>query len=385
MIPAHIDEAQRTAEAAGVGNLTLHTLDFAAAGALDLPKFNYIVAHGVYAWIDGPAAEAFRRFIDRHLAPGGLVYVSYNAMPGWALDAPFQHLVRALAAGLPGDSDARFAAAAGEVKTLAGAGPSALEASPLVKDWDAVLERLPRAYFAHEYLNEAWRPLYVDDFRAEMAQIGLAPVGSATLCENFDSFVLRRAAREALSAMPPGDKRELARDYFMAQRFRRDVLGRDVRRLGNVERRERLLATRVTLVKPPERTNFTLQTQAGKVDMDTPAARRLIAQLAGGPRVLEDCVDADHNAQTVLATALNLLCAGVLAPATRVDADVGRLNAALLAESGDTDDASLRVLPGGPVLRFEGSFLAKCLEASPEAGKAAQWAEFLGAMGAGGG
>jgi SAM-dependent methyltransferase len=83
LMPAHIDEARRTAEAAGIGNLTFHALDFAAAGALDLPRFDYIVAHGVYAWIDGPAAEAFRAFIDRHLAPGGLVYVSYNAMPGW--------------------------------------------------------------------------------------------------------------------------------------------------------------------------------------------------------------------------------------------------------------------------------------------------------------
>ena len=65
-----------------------HALDFAAATEVDLPKFQYIVAHGVYAWIDEAAAASLRRFVDRHLAPGGLVYVSYNAMPGWAAKLP---------------------------------------------------------------------------------------------------------------------------------------------------------------------------------------------------------------------------------------------------------------------------------------------------------
>ena len=78
-----------------------HAADFADTGRLALPRFDYIVAHGVYSWVDPPARAALRRFIDGHLKSGGLVYVSYNAMPGWTGDLPFQHLVRELAGGLP--------------------------------------------------------------------------------------------------------------------------------------------------------------------------------------------------------------------------------------------------------------------------------------------
>ena len=93
-MPAHIDHARRLAAAAAIPNLQLHAVDFAAAIALELPQFDYIVAHGVYTWIGPEAQCAVRRFIDCRLKPGGLVYLSYNAMPGWARDLPFQGLLK---------------------------------------------------------------------------------------------------------------------------------------------------------------------------------------------------------------------------------------------------------------------------------------------------
>jgi len=112
LMPEHIAHARRLGERCGIANLTLHQGDFAAAATLDLPRFDYIVAHGVYSWIDAQARATLRHFVDRHLAPGGLVYISYNAMPGWAADLPFQYLVRVLAEREEGDSIAKFAAAA---------------------------------------------------------------------------------------------------------------------------------------------------------------------------------------------------------------------------------------------------------------------------------
>src|SRR6516162_942565 len=50
-MPAHIDHARGLAAAAAIPNLQLHAVDFAAAIDLDLPQFDYIVAHGVYTWV----------------------------------------------------------------------------------------------------------------------------------------------------------------------------------------------------------------------------------------------------------------------------------------------------------------------------------------------
>lgn len=213
LMPDQIDYAQRLAARAGIGNLTLHALDFAGAARLELPRFQYIVAHGVYSWVDAQARADLRLFIDRHLAPGGLVYLSYNAMPGWAADLPLQHLVAAFAYAASGDSIAKFAAAEAALQRLAKAGTRALRHSPMFTGaMKRQRRRLPPSYFAHEYLAPAWQPLYVTEVRRDLASIGLRPVGSATLCDNFDSFVLQVVQRDALSEIDDDDLRELVRD-----------------------------------------------------------------------------------------------------------------------------------------------------------------------------
>jgi trans-aconitate methyltransferase len=377
-MPEHIAAARALSAAAGTSNLTFHALDFETAICLDLPPLQYIVAHGVYAWIDAAAAASLRRFVKRHLAPGGLVYVSYNAMPGWAADAPFQHLVGALAASHSGDSNSRFASAAEAVRRLTAAGAPALRASPIASDWDRYATSRAPAYFAHEYLAPAWRALYVDEVRAEMASIGLVPVGSATLVENFDKLVLRQAAREALRAIEDNDLRELARDYFLSQTFRRDVFALSPRPLSQAEQRERLLASPFALLRPASLTAFTIQTEAGRVDFDNAVARRLVALLADGPRRLADCLADGDAGKDVVANALILCCARVLWPATETPASTNQLNEALLAAAvGQGSELTYHALPCGTALRFSRRFLLDLGAGRPVAPDAEPWAAYL--------
>src|SRR5436190_15513686 len=62
-MPAHIEHAARIAGEADAPNAQFHATDFAAARLLPLPRFDYIVAHGVYSWVDRPvrAAPVHRR------------------------------------------------------------------------------------------------------------------------------------------------------------------------------------------------------------------------------------------------------------------------------------------------------------------------------------
>ena len=84
----HIENARRLAAESGIENVEFHAADFAAAIETDFGGFDYIVAHGIYSWVDEQTRSALRRFIDRHLRPGGLAYVSYYALPGRAADLP---------------------------------------------------------------------------------------------------------------------------------------------------------------------------------------------------------------------------------------------------------------------------------------------------------
>jgi len=376
-MPDHIARGQRIAARAEIPNLEFHALDFAAALDLDLPKFNYIVAHGVYAWVDDAATDALRRFIDRHLAPGGLVYVSYNAMPGWAADGPFQHLLHALAHGESGDSIARFGRAAVRAEALRQAGAAALSASPTAVHFAEEQKERPAAYYVHEFLAPAWRPRYVDEVRREMAEIGLQPVGSATLRDNFDSFVLRAKAREALAEIADPDQRELARDYFMFQRFRRDVYARAPRSIDDAERRERLFGMTFALMRPASLVEYKMVTEAGDLAFDNPVARGLVAMLADGPRRLSDCLNPAASAQDLLANALTLCCAGLVRPVAPRDAAVDRLNAVLLEEFDVAAETTFRVMPRGPAMRFNAQILADWRDGKPLPDSARPWIDFL--------
>lgn len=195
LMPEHINLASRFAAGADIGNATFLVADI-ADDPMGGAKFDYIVAHGLYSWIDASAQAALRRFIDRHLSPGGLVYLSYNAMPGWAADLPFQRLAVALGRDQGGDSTARFQVALKSIRALMDAGAPSLVSGTMAAPILEQEARFPQAYLAHEYMGAHWQPLFVTEVRAAMAEIDLVPAGSATLAENFNSFVLRRAERE---------------------------------------------------------------------------------------------------------------------------------------------------------------------------------------------
>lgn len=67
---------------AGLTNVSLIQSDIASIGS-EIGTFDYIIAHGVYSWVDDGVKEALLRLINEHLAEDGIAYVSYNTYPGW--------------------------------------------------------------------------------------------------------------------------------------------------------------------------------------------------------------------------------------------------------------------------------------------------------------
>lgn len=67
---------------AGLTNVSLIQSDIASIGS-EIGTFDYIIAHGVYSWVDDGVKDSLLRLIDEHLAEDGIAYVSYNTYPGW--------------------------------------------------------------------------------------------------------------------------------------------------------------------------------------------------------------------------------------------------------------------------------------------------------------
>jgi SAM-dependent methyltransferase len=168
--PAHITRGSGLAKAAGLTNAHIEEASFEelARGAYrDLGRFDYIALHGVWAWVSAANRAHIVQFIDRHLKPGGLVYVTYNALPGWTSAMPLQRLVSMFADVASERSDCRIVTALDKVAAFAKAGAGMLPAE--------MLERLGKerekgnvAYLSHEYLNAHWSPCYQVDVAREM-------------------------------------------------------------------------------------------------------------------------------------------------------------------------------------------------------------------------
>jgi SAM-dependent methyltransferase len=373
VMPQHIDHARRMASDASIRNAIFCAADFDHAAELDLPAFDYIVSHGVYSWVGVDVRKSWRRFIDRHLKPGGFVYISYNAMPGRAADLPLQRLLRALAQTMPGNSQERLVPALNIVNELADLKAPALIASPMAArlKQKANDKSRPLSYLTHEFMSANWDVLSVTDVRADMAEIGLEPVGSATLIENYDSFVLGRAAREQLAAIGDRNARELVRDFLINQSFRRDVFVRGSRSLDQNERRNRLLDSAYALALPAPQVEFVTSTPAGRLNFDNPASRHIVRALASGPRRLADITDRAVNSQDLLANALALCAANALWPVELGQVPVTNFNSFIYKRLGGQEEIHWLALPCGTAVSADRDQLVSIRDGIP--GEFSDW------------
>ncbi|TFI57616.1 methyltransferase domain-containing protein [Sphingomonas parva] len=79
--------------AAGLDNVRVEVDDLLeVADRLDGP-YDYVIVHGLYAWVPEPVREAALRLIGRVLAPEGVAFVSYNAQPGGHLRSAIRDML----------------------------------------------------------------------------------------------------------------------------------------------------------------------------------------------------------------------------------------------------------------------------------------------------
>jgi SAM-dependent methyltransferase len=227
--PDHVAHVRGLADAAGLTNLTVSEKGFRDYLQDDLPSFDIIALHGVWSWV-GPAARAdVVRFIDARLKPGGLVYIGYNVLPGWAQYLPLRRLMLEQARRVPGDLTARIGAALDLAGRLEGQGADYFRINPTLSPRLAQLQGRPAQYLAHEYFNESWEPVYFTDIAADLAAIGVHFAGQRRASDRWEAALQAPALAATAGHEAAGDPvfLELLRDYLTNRPFRRDLFRRD--------------------------------------------------------------------------------------------------------------------------------------------------------------
>jgi SAM-dependent methyltransferase len=258
----------------------------------DLPAFDYVVLHGVWSWAPPEARETILDIVRRRLKPGGVVYVSYNAQPGWSEILPLRQLMvmatgadTAPSEAAPQAIDAAFAFA----ERLYGAGAAFFSAMPGAKRRLDAIAQLSRSHLAHDHFNPTWTPMYFAEVEAAFAGAGAGYATTASLLDQLDELNLTPEQAELLASLPDVRQREGVRDFLVYQSFRRDLFVHEPRRLSPEARGERLARQRIALTVDPEAVVYDAAGEGDDVALTEALYAPIVGALAagdGGPKAI---------------------------------------------------------------------------------------------------
>ena len=336
--PAHIAAARDLAEEAGIANARFIEGDLADLADNDragvLPEADVITLHGLWSWVGDPVRAGIVRLLDRKLRPGGVAYVSYNALPGWQQAIGMQRLVREAGQRGATRSDRQVETGIEIVRALVEADAQQLSAFPLVRTLLDVVDRGQLSYLAHEYMNAAWRPCFHADVVRDMAAAKLDWVASAELLENFSPLMLGDQARAVMARFDDPIMRELIKDLCASRCLRRDVFVRGARRLSPAERDEALGDVMLALVRSEAQFTWEMDVPAGRAAIERGFFGPVVAALAEEPRrvrdllALPDLPRRDNPGELIGVLVGTNQAMPVLARAREPDAIVRRFNSA---------------------------------------------------------
>lgn len=280
--PAQIANAQSLVKAAGLKNMHFFERSFqelAEEPRETQPTFDVIVFHGIISWIMPEHFQHIITFVERRLKPGGLVYVSYNSLPGWTAMAPLQRLLCEHAKLNPCRSDQQLKEAVTFANELQEAGAYYFNANPTVKQRMEGLAKHNINYLAHEYLNQAWVLFYFSDIARELDRAKLTFAGSAYIFDNFEILSIPEKVRPILEKTRDPLFAQTIRDYANNQQFRRDMFIRGLNRLVPSEQRTRNIHTLFQLLQQPAAYPIKFTAPLGEVTAKTEVYEPIIRAL----------------------------------------------------------------------------------------------------------
>jgi len=219
----HIASAKRLARDGALENIGFLERDFEDLLSEDIGEFDYVVAHGLMSWVSPAKRAALLAFARAKLKPGGLLYVSYNTMPGWASVEPLRQLLLFPASRAGEGTLERTRRGVELAEALERGGAEYFTANPSASEMLRTMTKAGLPYIVHEYMHEHWVPMYFARVAWEMAQHDLHFVGTLALHENLRELAISEALEPLLASFDDRVSFESLKSFATNEFFRRDV------------------------------------------------------------------------------------------------------------------------------------------------------------------
>lgn len=223
-----IASARETIDSLGLSNITMRHADIRDVGA-EWGTFDYIIAHGVFSWVEPEVRERLFAICSELLSPHGVAVLTYNTYPGWH----FRRVARDLVGFHTQQFDdpmERLSQGRAILDFMAETTNKSRAYGRYYEEESDMLEQADApGYFYHEYLETHNFPVYFTDF-VKMA----AASKMQYLCDaNWRTSQLTNypeSVRAMLQNVPPVE-REQYFDFMQNRTFRSTLLCHDRLRL----------------------------------------------------------------------------------------------------------------------------------------------------------
>ncbi len=264
---AGITRGQAIVRELGLKNITLQQCDMMDIGR-DFGQFDFIIAHGVYAWVPPVVRDKLLTICKENLAENGVAYVSYNTYPGCHLRDMMRNMMTYHVRDFS-DPQQQIDESRALIKFLveAGMGNEQYQKS-LQKELESIIARSDYGFF-HDDLGEVNAPVYFYQFAEHAGQHGLQYLSEADfveiqvgVCPPHVVEVLKQVSSNRIA-------QEQYLDFLKGRRFRQTLLCHTAVKLDDEPRVDTLRRFSVSSQLRPETTPVDYSSREAAVFLGT--------------------------------------------------------------------------------------------------------------------
>lgn len=178
-----------------ISNITLRhqsILDF----QIQEGKFDYIICHGVYSWVDNEARQKIMQICHDNLAKNGIAYISYNTFPGWNMVNSVRDLMMWHTKNIS-EPAARANQARSVLKFITdGLQEDKSPYATFLRNEIQLISMHADSYLLHEHLSSYNDPVYFHQFMDQANQAQLSYLADAFLSTMFTENLPPQFANE---------------------------------------------------------------------------------------------------------------------------------------------------------------------------------------------
>ncbi len=313
-----IGRARATAEAGGLGNLQFieHGMDYLTT--LDLPPCDFISLHGVIDRVAPSSRQGLADFVAKTLKPGGLAYVSYNAMPGWAPLQPLRRVILNHRGSDPAKTLENTVTGLQYLRYLRENDAAFFAANPAAQSFlDRLLASEP-GHVLRDYFSDAWEPLYFPEVGLSFGQAGMAYCGSTEVERNYTDLIVPKTFWEMLNGAENDFLRESHKSLILNESFRRDLYCKPGEKVPAGERETGFADVVFGSTLPIGSIRSEVRVGPHRMRLGDPIYRDLVPVAIGGGYSLSELMAhpalSDHDGEAILTAMQRLVASGQFRP-----------------------------------------------------------------------